>query len=146
MTLYVDASALVKRYVTERGSEAVTALMQDAPVVATSIVSRAEVGAALAGAVRRGVLHKPDGRRARLLFGQEWPAIARIPVTEGLVALADALAWEHGLRGYDAVQLASAAHWQDMVGSDVVLATFDKQLWNAAQPTGLQPWPPRLQE
>lgn len=38
MTLYVDASALVKRYVTERGSEAVTALMEDAAVVATSIV------------------------------------------------------------------------------------------------------------
>jgi len=146
MTLYVDASALVKRYVTERGSEAVTALMEDAAVVATSIVSRAEVGAALAGAVRRGVLDEPDGRRARLLFGQEWPSIARIPVTEGLVTVADALAWEHGLRGYDAVQLASAAHWQDMVGSDVVLATFDKQLWNAAPPTGLQPWPPQLPE
>lgn len=146
MTLYVDASALVKRYVTERGSEAVTALMEDVAVVATSIVSRAEVGAALAGAVRRGVLDEPDGRRARLQFGQEWPDIARIPVTEGLVTVADALAWEHGLRGYDAVQLASAAHWQDMVGSDVVLATFDRQLWNAAQTTGLQPWPPRLPE
>ena len=146
MILYVDASALVKRYVTERGSEAVTALMEEAAVFATSIVTRAEVGAALAGAVRRGVLDEPDGRRARLLFGQEWRDIARVPVTERLVALADALAWEHGLRGYDAVQLASAANWQDMVGSDVVLATFDKQLWHAAPKTGLRPWPSQLEE
>ena len=144
MILYVDASAFVKRYVTERGSEAVTALMEEAAVVATSIVSRAEVGAALAGAVRRGILDEPDGRRARLLFGQEWPDIARIPVTERLVALADALAWEHGLRGYDAVQLASAVTWQDMVGLDVVLATFDQQLWAAAPRAGLRPWPAQL--
>ena len=146
MIVYVDAGALVKRYVSERGSEAVTALMEEAAVVATSIVSRAEVGAALAGAVRRGVVDEPDGRRARLLFGQEWPAIARVPITEGLVARADALAWEHGLRGYDAIQLASAANWQDMVGLDVVLATFDRQLWSAAPRAGLRPWPPRLEE
>ena len=102
------------------------------------------MGAALAGAVRRGILDEPDGRRARLLFGQEWPDIARIPVTERLVALADALAWEHGLRGYDAVQLASAVTWQDMVGLDVVLATFDQQLWAAAPRAGLRPWPAQL--
>ena len=62
-------------------------------------------------------------------------------VTEALVERADALAWEHGLRGYDAVQPASALAWQESVGEEIVLATFDQQLWEAAQQTGLKPWP-----
>ncbi|MBI4477335.1 MAG: hypothetical protein HY654_09195 [Acidobacteria bacterium] len=49
----------------------------------------------------------------------------RVPVTEALVERAEALAWEHGLRGYDAVQLASALTWQESVGEEIVLATFD---------------------
>ena len=143
MILYAAASTLVKRYVAERGSDAVSALLAEAAVVATSIVSRAEVGAALAGAVRRGVVDDAGGRRAQRRFTREWPGLARIPVTEALVARADSLAWEHDLRGYDAVQLASAVTWQDMVGLDV-LATFDPQLWNAAPRAGLRPWPAQL--
>ena len=51
MILYPDASALVKRYVKERGSQDVIALTAAAGAVATSLVSRAEVAAALARAV-----------------------------------------------------------------------------------------------
>ena len=64
-----------------------------------------------------------------------------MPVTEALVERAAALAWEHGLRGYDAVQLASGLTWQESVGEEVVLATFDQQLWDAAKRTGLKVWP-----
>jgi len=52
--------------------------------------------------------------------------------------------WEHGLRGYDAVQLASALSWQESVGEQIVLATFDQQLWEAAKRTGLKAWPDQL--
>jgi predicted nucleic acid-binding protein len=45
------------------------------------------------------------------------------------------------LRGYDAVQLASALTWHESVGEDIVLATFDQQLWEAAKRAGLKPWP-----
>jgi predicted nucleic acid-binding protein len=61
--------------------------------------------------------------------------------TEALVERAEGLAWEHGLRGYDAVQLASALSWQESVGEEVLLATFDQQLWEAAKRAGLKPWP-----
>jgi uncharacterized protein len=144
MILYLDTSALVKRYVTERGSKAVVALMAAADVVATSLVSRAELAAALARAVRLGVLDQAGGRRAQRRFVREWPDIARVPVGEALVSRAEAVAWDYGLRGYDAVQLASALVWQDSIGQDVVLATFDHQLWAAAPRAGLQPWPDSL--
>lgn len=52
MIAYLDASALVKRYVVERGSRETQAFMADADIVATSIVSRAEVSAAFATAAR----------------------------------------------------------------------------------------------
>lgn len=141
MILYLDASALVKRYVAEPGSREVIALTAEAAAVATSLVSRAEVGAAFARAVRLGILDDRGGRRVRGRFAREWPDLIRVPVTEALVSRAEALAWDHGLRGYDAVQLAAALTWQDSIGQDVVLATFDHQLWEIAPHAGLQAWP-----
>ncbi len=141
MILYLDASALVKRYVAEPGSREVIALTAEAAAVATSLVSRAEVGAAFARAVRLGILDDRGGRRVRRRFAREWPDLIRVPVTEALVSRAEALAWDHGLRGYDAVQLAAALTWQDSIGQDVVLATFDHQLWEIAPHAGLQAWP-----
>ena len=144
MITYLDASALVKRYVMERGSRETIALTADAEITATSIVSRAEVGAALAKAVRTGLLKQAVARNAQRVFAEDWPDIVRVPVTEALVERAELLAWELGLRGYDAVQLASALTWKDAVGDEVVLATFDQQLWGAAKRAGLTPWPDRL--
>ena len=144
MIVYVDASALVKRYVTEVGSADVIALTTGAAAVATALVTRAEIAAALARAVRVGVLDDVNGRRAQRRFSREWPDLMRVPVTETLVARAEALAWAHGLRGYDAVQLASALTWQDALGQEIVLATFDRQLWEGAPQAGLRAWPDRL--
>ena len=56
MIAYLDASALVKRYIVERGSRETIALTADSELTATSIVSRAEVAAAFAKAVRAGLL------------------------------------------------------------------------------------------
>ena len=141
MIAYFDASALVKRHVDERGSRETLEFAARAEVVATSLVSRAEVAAALAKAVRAKLLEEDEAREAQRAFAAQWADIARIPVTEALVSRAETLAWEYGLRGYDAVQLASAVLFQESLGTAVRLATFDRQLWNAAQGAGFQPWP-----
>ena len=141
MIAYFDASALVKRHVDERGSRETLDLAARAEVVATSLVSRAEVAAALAKAVRAKLLDENEAREAQRAFAAQWPDIARVPVTEALVSRAETSAWEYGLRGYDAVQLASAALFQESLGTAVRLATFDKQLWNAAKRAGFEPWP-----
>ena len=144
MIAYLDASALVKRYVTERGSRETIALTSDAEMTATSIVSRAEVAAALAKAVRTGLVNDEVARNAQRSFAGDWPDIVRVPVTEALAERAELLAWEHGLRGYDSVQLASALTWKDAVGDEIVLATFDQRLWEAARRSGLTAWPDQL--
>lgn len=144
MILYADASALVKRYVSEAGSAEIIALTNQAVAVATAVISRAEVAAALARSVRQGVLQESGGRRAQRKFARDWPDIVRVPVTEALVLRAESTAWEYGLRGYDAVQLAAALTWRESIGVDVTLATFDRQLWEAAPDAGLQVWPDTL--
>ncbi|MGE5242990.1 MAG: type II toxin-antitoxin system VapC family toxin [Betaproteobacteria bacterium] len=144
MIAYLDASALVKRYVVERRSRETMAFIADAEIAATSIVSRAEVSAALARAARTKLVTLDTARKAQRAFAADWPDLARVPVTEALSERAEALAWEFGLRGYDTVQLASALTWQDSVGADVVIATFDAELWTAASMAGLKAWPDNL--
>ena len=47
MILYLDSSAIVKKYVSESGSVEVQSAIEQAEAVATTVVSRAEVVAAL---------------------------------------------------------------------------------------------------
>jgi predicted nucleic acid-binding protein len=137
MILYLDASALVKRYVAESGSAQVNEAITQAEVVGTALVSRAEIAAALAKAVRVHALTQEEASASLQVFREEWPDLVRVQVTEVVVAHADALAWEHGLRGYDAVHLAAASLWQDAMNEQITLSTFDRRLWMAAERVGL---------
>ncbi len=141
MILYFDTSALVKRYVIEAGSDEVNYATEHAATSGTALITRAEVTAALAKAVRIGVLKQRDALASLEKFRSEWSDLIRLQVSESLVARADTLAWEHGLRGYDAVHLAAALVWQEMLGESVTLATFDQHLWAATRQVGLIPFP-----
>ena len=144
MILYLDASALIKCYVEEPGSAETIDIADRAETVATSLISRAEVAAGLAKAVRLGSISREIGRKVHRSFVSEWPDITKIPVTEELVSRADALAWEYALRGYDAIQMASALSWQESVGVAVTLTTFDLQLWEAGRIARMLVWPTKL--
>ena len=144
MILYLDASALVKRYVSEPGSEEVRRTIAGAQAVGTAAVSRAEVSAALAKAVRHGLLSREDAESAHQAFSREWPDFIRLPITELLLGLAADFAWDLSLRGYDAVQLAAAVSWHETMEEPVSFATFDRKLWEAAGHVGLTGFPEDL--
>jgi predicted nucleic acid-binding protein len=144
MILYLDASALVKRYVAEAGSTEVSAAVSRAAATGTALVGRVEVAAALAKAVRVNALTQEEALAALQVFRNDWVDLVRIQVTEMVVARADALAWDHDLRGYDAVQLAAALVWKDALNEQVTLATFDKHLWTVAESVGLAAYPADL--
>lgn len=145
MIVYLDASALVKRYVAEAGSADVSELVEHATLAGTAIVSRAEVAAALGKAARMKLVPRKDAAAALQSFTSEWESLIRLQMTEVLMARAAELAWEQGLRGYDAVHLAAAHVWQDVMGEPVTVATYDWQFWDAARGTGLVAWPARLE-
>jgi predicted nucleic acid-binding protein len=143
--VYADSSALAKRYISEPGTLEVEALLREAEVVGTSLITRAEVSAAVARLVRTGNLERQKGEAVLNAFRNHWVELTAIQLTEALVAEADNLAWEQGLRGYDAVHLASAISWQRGLDRDVALATFDIDLWRAGNRAGLAVWPESLE-
>lgn len=141
MNVYLDSSALVKCYAEEAGALDTIDLLDRADIVATSSITRVEVSSALARAVRERLLAGKAAREADHVFHDEWAGLVQVPVTERVLARAQELVWTFGLRGYDAVQLASALTWRERVGQDITVATFDRRLSAAAEAAGLDAWP-----
>ncbi len=137
---YFDASALVKNYLQEPHTDAVRALFTGG-IVGTGCLSKAEVAAAFAKAARMHYITPAEARAAWDAFCQHWPALIRLRVTESLVARAGELAFQHGLRGYDATHLAAALHWNNLLDAPITLVTFDRQLWDVGKTTGMTVWP-----
>jgi predicted nucleic acid-binding protein len=138
MNLYLDTSALIKRYVEEPGSEDVLDWMDLADTIGTGLVTRAEVAAAITRAMRMNHLTEQVSVKALSKFRQEWVDFHRIPVNEELIARADFLACQHGLRGYNAVHLAAALIWQEALMLPVTLATYDQEFASAGEKSGLK--------
>jgi len=141
MIVYADTSALVKLFVQEQHSASTRHRLHQSQVMGTGLLTRAELGAALARSARMGYLSKDEAFEARRRLESVWPTWTHIAVDEGLVSRAEKLAWEYGLRGYGAVHLATALAWRERLDMPVVVATFDRELWTAAHQAGLRVWP-----
>jgi len=141
MILYLDTSALIKRYVVEAGSNEVTAFIEQAEAVGSALLTRVEMAAALSKAVRMDWVEHGDAESAWHDFLAHWQSFTRLSVTPALVERAARLAWEYGLRGYDATHLAAALLWQETLEMPVTLATYDRELGLAGQKAGLTVWP-----
>ena len=144
MILYLDTSALVKRYVAEPGTQEVIALVEQAEMVGSVALTLVEMASALAKAVRLNWLEYEEAQRAWQDFLSHWPAFVRLSVTPEILERAATLAWRYSLRGYDATHLAGALFWQEALGEPLVMATFDRRLWKTAQASGLNLWPETL--
>lgn len=128
--VFVDASALVKRYVRERHSVKVRRLVAAGPV-AVSRLSEVEVPSALARLVRERRLSARSSDRAIAAFVTDFTACHVVEITADVTALARTLLHRHDLRAGDAIQLASAVWLRQTVLLSGVLA-FDTRLVAAA--------------
>jgi predicted nucleic acid-binding protein len=133
MILYLDASALVKRYIQEKASQDVNAWIEAADMIMTGLITRVEVAAAIARAGRMTLITPDETLAALRQFHSEWESFHRLPITENTMVRGDALAVEYNLRGFDATHLACALIWQETLGMPVTLASFDSQLIEAAR-------------
>ena len=141
MNLYLDISALIKRYVIEPGASDVRTLIQQVELFATARITRAEMAAALAKSIRMKVASTKQANRNFVTLQSDWPAIFCIEISEIVVNQATLWAWDYNLRGYDAIHLAAASLWQKSMDETVTIATFDRQLWTIAQQVGLAVYP-----
>jgi predicted nucleic acid-binding protein len=141
MNLYLDTSALVKRYIVEIGSADVNRWIDEARLVATSVIARAEANAAFARAVRTGAVTRSNGEKAVQALATHWPKYVRTLVVENTTIRAAELAWTLGLRGYDAIHLASAEALQSTLGASIIFVTYDRQLAVSSRQIGFETWP-----
>lgn len=135
MTVFADTSALVKLYADERGSD----LVEAAEPLAISQLARVEVPAALWRKHRMGELAADDVRVLLDAFKADYSGtadgperFARVVVNAEVLEDAARLVGLHGLRAYDAVQLASACAARAAAPGCDTFAAFDKHLREAA--------------
>jgi uncharacterized protein len=136
---FADSSALVKLYADEVGAERV----RQQPRLVISQMARVEVAAALWRKHRMGDI---SASSARVLvaefeadfFGteEEPPRFITVAVTPAMLESAARLVAVHGLRAYDAVQLASAVAARGASGGDLAFLAFDGALCTAAAAEG----------
>lgn len=136
---YLDASALVKRYVDEVGSDWLRRLVDPAHDSALFISQMAivEVMSAFARRMREGSLTWQAFATSRDAFwGDCYREYSVVPPSQSLVELACALLERHPLRAYDAMHLATAMNVQQFLDAQgYPLCTFvsaDEQLNRAA--------------
>ena len=138
MRLYLDTSALLKLYVEEDDSDFVEGAVQDAETTVTSIMTYVETRAAFSRRRRDGSLTLADYHRVVREFEREWERYFVIPVTDSMIKSAGKLAETHGLRGYDALHLASADYFREKTNEPVIFGCWDSRLEAAARRQGLQ--------
>ncbi len=148
---FFDSSALVKRYVIERGSAWVISITDPAAGNQNHIVRLTGVEAisAITRVRRSGGISATDATVAIADFRHDLAKEYRITeVTRRLVRRAMILAETHALRGYDAVQLAAAltVNKQRLARglSAVILVSADTALNAAAMAEGLTVEDPNL--
>jgi len=137
VVLYLDTSALVKLYVSERDSRSVRDQVAQAQACVTSAVTYAELRAALGRLQREGLLSKSQATRCRQAFDADWSKLVVLDVTDRLARHAGALAEGHALRGFDAIHLASAIEAEQLLGRSVEFLSFDQRQNQAASAVGL---------
>ncbi len=135
MILYLDTSALIKLLVEEEDSDLVATLWDDSDAVATALLTYTEGRAALAAAGRQGRLCESDYAPAKHMMGRLFDQMFLLDFSRTTAWSAGELAERHALRGYDAVHLASAIA---LAEDELVLATWDRGLAQAAREAGLQ--------
>lgn len=129
MSLYVDSSALLKRYVDEADSPACEELMTSDPVLVTARHTIVEVRRNLARLLADAAL-----ATARVDFAADLAAFSIVELDAATCELAATIGETTGVRTLDALHLAAA---QRIGPGSTCLLTFDLRQAQAARSLGL---------
>ncbi len=130
MTLFVDTSALVHRYLATPERALVDAAMADDPVWCASALCLTEARMAL----RRLAADQRQLDRLWAALAADWDTIASVPVDHRCLGHAAELGTTYGLRTVDAVHLAAA----DRLPRPVRYLTLDGHQLPAAVALGFE--------
>ena len=128
MTLYVDSSALLKRYVDEPDSERAVELLTTDPTLVTGRHTVVEVRRNLAR-----MLSPTATTAARAAFAHDLTSFAIVELDAGTCELAATIAEQTSVRSMDALHLGAARR----LGTHLTFVTFDVRQAQAARSLGL---------
>lgn len=137
MIVYLDTSALVKRYIFEQGSDQVHQEIGQANIVGTSLIAYPEALSAFSRNFHENVFDRRYYNRIRASFERDWQRIHVVDFTREIAHNAGRLIERYGLRGFDAVHLATALRLKSWLSAPVVFLCFDEKLFKAARAEGL---------
>jgi len=141
MILYLDTSALVKRYFREPYSDDILSRWKSATQIVTSFVAYAETMASIYRKKREADLADTLIRGIADSFHKDWESFIRVEVNDELNRYIDRVVAGYPLRGFDAIHLASAMVIYEKLPEHFVFACFDDRLASAAQSEGLATFP-----
>lgn len=128
MSLYVDASAMLKLYIEEPESQLARELLRDPTHWTTARHTRVEVRRNIAR-----VVDEPDLTKFRSWFEDHWADTTVIELTDVVCERAVELAERVGVRTLDALHLGAAAEAGE---GRLPIVTFDRRLSEAARSLG----------
>ncbi|NET61653.1 MAG: type II toxin-antitoxin system VapC family toxin [Symploca sp. SIO2E6] len=141
---FLDSSALVKRYISEIGSTWVLGLFEPAlnHEILVAAVTGVEIVAAITRRARGGSISTLDATTVSNQFKNDWLTEYQVvEITENIINSGMRLAELHGLRGYDAIQLAAGIAINQLCLANsllpVIFVSADKELNTAASNEGL---------
>lgn len=141
MILYLDTSALVKRYFRESYSDEVIFQWERATEIVISSVAYAETLAAFYRKKRETGLKKEIVRKLIDGFRLDWKSFIRVEVNQGLDDYLDRVLEKYPMRGFDAIHLASAVLVQERLKERILFVCFDEILLKAARGEGFNTFP-----
>ncbi len=133
MKLVFDPSALVKRYLEERGRDAVQALLAEATQVAVAAHCKAEIVSAFTRNLHDGAMPDTEVQRLLALVQADFDDFERVELDRRVEAQTLHLLLRHRLRAMDALHIAAATQ----AGADLFI-TADRRQAAAAQASGLR--------
>lgn len=137
MIHFFDASALVKRFVAEEGSEEVVRLLESTLPAATRL-SEAEVASALERRCREGSFPPVERDRAISALRRDFRSFLVVELTLEVIEAGLGLLARHPLRAGDALQLASCLELRRRLRHPISFVAFDDRLREAARKEGLE--------
>jgi predicted nucleic acid-binding protein len=123
------------------GTEDVDQLVRQTDLSGTALIAHVEIATALAKLVRMKSLSPQEAQIAFQNFLQDWPTLIQIQINQPRLNQASTFAWTYGVRGYNAIHLAAAYTWQNLLGETVTFATYDQRLWTTAQTLKIDVFP-----
>lgn len=112
--LYLDSSALVKRYVQESGSKTVSSRFNSGEMIYTSVLSYAEVHAVIGRKYRNGEVSFNQKKKLIEEFLYDWIfSLSILELTTHTMTALPTLCEQHFLKASDAIHLSTAFWLKD---------------------------------